>query len=368
MIQVKLKLNNVFYFILGGFILFGILGIFALPIASAIPPTPAFKMINTTSGNVTSHNYADSLLFEGIGITITSDYNLHKITFTSTGDGSPNEIYCSAGEFLISYNATTKDFDCLAGGGGEVNTASSSGVGESLVLAKSGVDLPFKGIAVSGDLEISSNDTDVTISFTETGIGSVSLDDLTDVIITSPAYLSTLFYNGANWIDKIFSINSFDVNCSDTQQLNRLQIDNQTGIVTGTCETDETGSGGTPRGGYLMAHWTQSQTKTNIGTSFVNVYPQTNSNGKAILIDTDAFTIARLYVQWNKIGTGTQTCQIINGATVLVSTNVINGANDSGFDLIPAGLLNAENPFRIQCKSTTSTDDPIFESASIWMK
>ena len=59
---------------------------------------------------------------------------------------------------------------------------------------------------------------------------------------------------------------------------------------------------------------------------------------------------------------------MINGATVLVSTDVVSGSNDSGFDAIPAGLLNAENPFRIQCKSTTSTDDPIFESASIWMK
>ena len=340
MIQVKIKLNNFFYFVLGGFILVGILGIFALPVDSAIPPTPAFKIINTTSGNVTASSYNSIVTFlNGSGILITPDYDLKTITFSASG-----------------------------GSGGENNTASSSGVGESLVLAKSGTDLPFKSIAVSGDLQITSNDTDVIISFTETGIGSVSLDDLTDVIITSPAALSTLFYDGINWIDKIFTINSFDVTCSGTDKVSRVAISNQTGLQTITCSTDETGSGGTPRGGYLVAHWTMSQTKSNIGTSFVDVYIQTNSNGKAILIDTDAFTTARLQIQWNKIGTGTQSCQVINGATVLVSTDVVDGNNDSGFDAIPAGLLNAENPFRIQCKSTTSTDDPIFESASIWMK
>lgn len=126
--------------------------------------------------------------------------------------------------------------------------------------------------------------------------------------------------------------------------------------------------GSTPRGGYLMAHWTLSSTKTNIGTAFVDVYTQTNANGKAILMDTGTFTQVRLQIQWNKIGTGTQTCQVINGATVLVSMNVVSGSNDSGFVAIPAGLLNAENSFRLQCKSITAADDPIFESASVWMK
>ena len=317
---------------------------------------------------------------------------------SSSGGSPPTELYCTLGEFLNSYNSTTNSFTCGAGGGGgENNTASSSGLGESLVLPKVGVDLPFKGISVSGDLTIESNSTDITIGHTAGPMGSSALDDLTDVIITSPSSLSVLFYDGANWIDKIFSVNTqtptngnfitginnqtgaitrqilkannFDVNCSDTEQINRLQYDNQTGTYTGTCETDDTILGGSsPRGGYLVGHWTQSQTKTNIGTSFIDVYPQTNSNGKAILIDTDAFTTMRLQIQWNKVGSGTQTCQVITGILVLVSTDVVSGSNDSAFDAIPVTLLNAENPFRLQCKSTTAGDDPIFESASIWIK
>ena len=331
--------DKIVYFILGGFILLGILGIFALPAISDIPPTPAFSSINGTGGSINATNYRTTLeLIEGSNIIYSFDDLNKQLTISA------------------------------AGGGGINNTISSIGTQQSIVSGQVLNDHQLKGLACGGDLQCSNNSTDVTISFIETGIGSVALDDLTDVVITSPAYLSTLFYTGANWIDKIFSANSFDVNCSDTQQINRLQYDNQTGITTGTCETDETGSGGTPRGGYLMAHWSMSQTKSNIGTSFVNVYPQTNSNGKAILIDTDTFTTVRLQVQWNKVGSGTQTCQIINGATVLVSTDVISGSNDSGFDAIPAGLLNAENSFIIQCKSTTGTDDPIFENAAIWMK
>ena len=79
--------DKIIYFILGGFILLGILGIFAGPVISDIPPTPAFKMINTTTANVTAQNYADFVSFEGIGMTIAPDYDLKKITFTASPGG-----------------------------------------------------------------------------------------------------------------------------------------------------------------------------------------------------------------------------------------------------------------------------------------
>src|SRR3990167_4289188 len=238
----------------------------------------------------------------------------------SLANGSPpTELYCTLGQFLNSYNSTTNSFTCLAGGGGgENNTASNVGLGEDIFKQKTGVDFEFKGIAVSGDLSISSNLTDITISYTG-GTGNMTiLNDAGDVVLTSPAYPSILFYNGLQWIDKIFSINSlssandifvtginnqtgtintnqFSVNtitCSGTNKISA--IDNVTG--SDTCSTDQSGSGGAPRGGYLMATWSQSMTKTNIGTSFVDVYTQTASNGKAILIDSDTFTEVRLYI------------------------------------------------------------------------
>ena len=143
------------------------------------------------------------------------------------GGSGPNELYCSAGMWFDAYNSTTKNFDCTtvpAGNVYENNTMSSPTHANTLVLTKSGVDLPVKGIACGGDLTCFNNSTDVTISFTETG-GSSVLDDLTDVIITSPTYLSTLFFDGVNWIDRIFSINS--ITCGAGQFVNI--INNQTG-------------------------------------------------------------------------------------------------------------------------------------------
>ena len=362
------------------------------------PNLPSSGAINNTLSSV---GHAES---------IVSGQILNDHQFKGIGCGG--DIVCSSNNTDVTISYT----DGL--GTGEANTASSSGLGFSLVLPKSGIDLPFRGIFCAGDLLCSSNGTDVRISYIDTPGGSSALDDLTDVIITSPALFSTLFYNGAEWIDKIFTINSqsatngnfitginnqtgvittqtFKINTQSSSVGNFISgIDNSTGVITTqtlksntttcsgtdkfsaynnstgtfTCSTDQSGSGGAPRGGYLMAHWDQSSTKTNIGTSFVNVYTQTNANGNAILMDTDTFTEVRLYIQWNKVGAGTQTCQVINGATALVSTDVVSGANDSGWDAIPAGLLNAENAFRLQCKSTTAADDPIFESASVWMK
>ena len=130
-------------------------------------------------------------------------------------------------------------------------------------------------------------------------------------------------------------------------------------------------SASAPSSGYLMAHWTMSQTRSNIGTSFADVYQQTNSNGKASFIHSGSSTTVRLQIEWNKVGTGTQSCQIVdiaNAANILVTLTVVSGSNDSGFVAIPADLLNVEKNYKIQCKSTTGTDDPVFESASIWIK
>jgi hypothetical protein len=150
------------------------------------------------------------------------------------GSANPTELYCVFGDFLNSYNATTNSFTCdtaPAGGGGENNTASNVGLGEDIFKQKTGVDLEFKGIAVSGDLSISSNTTDITLSYTDPAGGSGNstvLDDLGDVLITSPSYLSTLFYNGVQWIDKIFSIDSKTCGAGEFVSA----IDNQTGGVT----------------------------------------------------------------------------------------------------------------------------------------
>jgi len=250
----------------------------------------------------------DTLLFEeGTNITIDLNNVTKSVKISSLGGSSPNELYCNEGEFFESYNATTNDFDCVVGAGGEVNTASSSGLGESLVLAKSGVDLPFKGIACGGNIVCSANSTDVTISFTETGMGSVALDDLTDVIITSPVYLSTLFYNGVDWIDKIFTVNSFDVTCSGTDKVSRVAINNQTGLQTVTCSPDESGSGGVDVKSGLETVTEGSCTSISFNTSFSSTPVAVGNviNGAEYnVITINALTTSGFDLCMSKIGGG----------------------------------------------------------------
>jgi Tfp pilus assembly protein PilX len=98
----------------------------------------------------------------------------------------------------------------------------------------------------------------------------------------------------------------------------------------------------------------------------VNVFTQTNADGKSVPIHTAGKSQARLVVLWNKIGTGVQTVQVVSAAgTVLVSLNVVSGRNDSGLVDIPASLENALNHFRLQAKSTVAADDPVFEGGRV---
>ena len=129
------------------------------------------------------------------------------------------------------------------------------------------------------------------------------------------------------------------------------------------------GGSGTPRED-CVAQWNVSITKTNIGTSFVNVYTQTNSDGKSVQIDTNGKTEVKLYVLWNKVGSGTQTVQVleVGTANVLISMNVVSGRNVSALTAIPEGLANAVKFYALQVKSTTAADDPIFEGARIYLK
>lgn len=54
----------------------------------SIPPTPAFRVINSSSLNVTASSYNDYVEFvAGTGMTISPNFANNKITFTSTGGG-----------------------------------------------------------------------------------------------------------------------------------------------------------------------------------------------------------------------------------------------------------------------------------------
>jgi hypothetical protein len=120
----------------------------------------------------------------------------------------------------------------------------------------------------------------------------------------------------------------------------------------------------------LVAYWEVTSTKTNIGASFVDIYVNTNADGKSVQIDTNGKTQVRLAVLWNKIGTGTQTVQVleVGTANVLISLDVVSGRNASALTAIPAALQNSVKIYKLQAKSTTAADDPVFEGCQIFLK
>ena len=206
--------------------------VLAPEIESYIPPTPSFKFINTTTGNVTAVFYDDFVEFvAGSGMTISPNFATNEITFSATGGNatSPNELYCVLGEWFNLFNATTGNFGCsrvpvyenntasnlspgtglfesksgvdlrfkslaggsgitlsnnatsvtitAIGGSGEANTQSSPTHANTLVLAKSGVDLPIKGVACNGGITCTNNSTDVTVTLTNA--------DKTDITVSA---------------------------------------------------------------------------------------------------------------------------------------------------------------------------------------
>ena len=149
-----------------------VLLVLAPEIESYIPPTPAFKLINTTTGNITANSYSDFVEFiAGSGITISPNFATNEITFTAAGGNatSPNELYCVLGEWFNLFNATTGNFGCSRVPVYENNTASNLSPGTGLFASKSGVDLRFKSLAGGSGITLSNNATTVTITNTGTG-------------------------------------------------------------------------------------------------------------------------------------------------------------------------------------------------------
>lgn len=200
--------------------------------------------------------------------------NIHTI-------GNVTSWGCSTGQVLAVTGLAIWGCYTLSGTG-EINTASSSGLGQSLVLTKNVFDLPFKGIAVSGDLTISSNATDVTIGHTggsdtntaqATSAGGLSLvktnlnatnislkgltagqgismtqntNDIqidTDFLVDTLSLLANDYFISAfnnstgDWTTKQFSVNT--ITCSGTDKLSA--VNNVTG--QGVCTADVSGSG-----------------------------------------------------------------------------------------------------------------------------
>lgn len=118
-------------------------------------------------------------------------------------------------------------------------------------------------------------------------------------------------------------------------------------------------------------------TKTNVGTSFVNLF--THSTGAPFFADFTGFTKMAFITLWTKVGTGSQHLRIfddsgtiptdlINTETLGGGTGLVTGDNSLSNYAIPAPYVNFKGKLRIQVRSTVAADDPVFEGIRIYLR
>lgn len=119
----------------------------------------------------------------------------------------------------------------------------------------------------------------------------------------------------------------------------------------------------------LLYTTSQSVTKTNIGLNYVDLF--SDYGGRPFFVDTTGFTKLAIQILWTKVGTGTQTMQIVNhadGAVVIESPSLTTQSNEFANVAIPPAFLNFKGKWRLQVKSTTASDDPVCSAVSIYLR
>jgi len=134
--------------------------------------------------------------------------------------------------------------------------------------------------------------------------------------------------------------------------------------------TGATGAAGTLF--RMVARWHDNVTKTNIGTSFVDVY--LTANGGRLVVDFTGFTQYRWMAHHQNVGGSVQNVRVVDAVT---TTNVLGDVGDggtaaekeldSGWTSLP-GWATGEKFLKVQMKAATSTDDPVFHDLALYLK
>ncbi len=141
-----------------------------------------------------------------------------------------------------------------------------------------------------------------------------------------------------------------------------LALDNAVGRVTNGEE------------GSNVRQWnvlTKDVTKTNIGSSYVDIPP--GLNGERALIDFTGATEIRIIMNMNFIGTGPMNLRLIRDgdSSVIFESANISGAGEKELDTnwfaVPAAISGL-TLVRVQGKSNTAADDPVFRRCIVLTK
>lgn len=309
---------------------------------------------------------------------------------------------------MKSTGGTTVDFDVLgAGAVGEANTTSNGGTGGvGVVLPKSALDLPFKSIAagstkiaITDDTVNKTVDVDVVeanlshnniggisnVAHGGTGLNTITTNALLKgagtgnvALITAgtDGHILTMVTGAPTWAAAGASADTKAILFEAGTQVGAVARRFNLATAADFDVTENTGSDrfdiSLKRSEHIVGSWstTSGLTKTNLGTTYVDLQPAVGAEGNGCDVDGTGRTGYRLYVSWNKnFGSGTHSVQVISQTTtdVLATLTVVDGRN------VTTGTLSAYyqdqlRSVKLQAKSTVSTDDPIFYGARLYYK
>lgn len=111
--------------------------------------------------------------------------------------------------------------------------------------------------------------------------------------------------------------------------------------------------------------------KTNIGTSYVDIPP--GLNGERSLIEFTGCTQFRIILNMNAVGSGAWGARLVRDSdnAVLFANANITGAGEKELDTDWQNLPSEANGLilvRLQGKSTTASDDPVFRRCVVLVK
>lgn len=302
------------------------------------------------------------------------------------------------------------DIDVLGQGTvGEVNTASNVGTGgQGLFKQKASANLEFRNINVASNklsvaLDAGTNEVDLDVlegNLTHNNIGGVlgvtkggtGLSTITTNALIKGAGSSTVSLITAGTDGHILTMVAgapawavagasadtkaiiFEAGAQIGTVGRRLNfpIDDDFTIVeqAGTDRFDITYN----RAEYLVGSWTAGSsgiTKSNLGTTFVDLLPTVASEGNGCDVDGNGRNDFRLYVSWNKnSGSGIHQLRVISQTTsdvLATATSLVDGRNVIT-GTIPAYFQNQLRSVKLQGTSSVSTDDPIFYGCRLYYK
>jgi hypothetical protein len=126
--------------------------------------------VNTISGALSAEIDSDITTHAAIA-------SAHHAKYTDEeAQDAVGNIMSGAGTVTVTYDdaGNTITVSGSGGGGGETNTASNLGAGEGVYGSKSGVDLRFKSLVGAGNVTLSSDSNQITISGSDSGSGGAS--------------------------------------------------------------------------------------------------------------------------------------------------------------------------------------------------